>query len=630
MKDYCAKLLVCKISVFLSLIPFSVFPQTTVGGKVVSEVSLTPIPFVNIAIPGTYYGTITNNDGVFSLTVPSKLSDKKLVFSCIGFQSDTIPVSKTQSGLVIKMEEKVNELPEVIVMPENTLRKLLQRAYDKIPQNYPVTNTRYKGFYRETLKDDNGNYISFGEAFIEAVRGSVNLRNDQGQIKILKSRGGYFSGKDSTTIVRFYGGVFQSTKDFIQNRSGFINPSNFKDYRYSVQKTDNFYKINFRKKDTEHAMSGYFLLDTLSLAYTEACYFRERDEDAIYFKKLDAENYWKFVKIDENYFLKYSYFKGEGFDKFRKKKFHHFNEYLATEISPNYTKKIPETEQVNFFDVFMDEIPDYSDNYWDGYTIVEADSLLKQNQLKQDGFQAILNYKEKTEKRKKFLAVISKLSLKYGITYSVPQIMSGEYEFQLPAINQTFTEQFGNQTSWSLSGSVGYFFRHNLAVLLSSENSLGDGCIYRETLLGFDLKTRMNSFGTPNYLSFKAGLGNAMSMLKLGTFRNSKTIQWGNKKLNASKISAFAGNQSWVFKPTVGFSRYLKGKSSWYVDFSYVLPFSSKEIIALKEKSGLFRKSAEEDVSEIDNQIFRDGNLINQTGLKTPNFTLTMGINLLR
>lgn len=616
--------------VLIVLSPYLTFSQVKLSGKVINEASRAPISLVNVAIPGTYYGTITNNDGVFSLTIPSKYSGRKLIFSCIGFQSDTIPISKIQSGLIIKLEERVNELSEVIVMPENKLRKLLQRAYDKIPENYPVTNTRYKGFYRETVKDDHGNYISFGEALIESVRGSVNLRNDKGQIKIVKSRGGYFPGKDSTTVVRFYGGVFQSTKDFVQNRSGFINPSNFKDYRYSVQKVDNFYKINFRKKDTKHAMAGYFLLDTLSLAYTEAAYYRERNEDEIIFKRLDAEYYYKFVEISGRYFLKYNYFKGEGFDKFRKKKFHHFDEYLATEIFPDYFEKIPEKEQVNYFDVFIDQIPDYSDTFWEGNTIVEADSLLTQSQLTQREINAIVDQRKNTKRREKRLAIISKLSFKYGVTYSSMQVAPGTYEFKLSSVDQSFTKKIEEIRIWNLNSAIGYFFSPHFAVTYVDESSVVNDNVYRNSILALEFKEKINSFGVPNYFSLKTGIGRATSLLEIGTFKNPGRVKWGSKNLDANRISAFVGDQSWIFKPTIGFSRHLKGKSSLFLDFSYSLAFASKEVFAMKEKSGLFRKLAIEGISESENQIYRNGQLISQTRLETPEFLITLGINLLR
>lgn len=617
-------------NLILMLISGLGFSQINLTGKVVDRISQTPVPLVNIAIPGTYYGTITNNNGNFSVTIPSKYSNKELVFSCIGFKSDTIPLSLAQSGLIIKLEKKVNELSEIIVMPKNTLYKILKQAYDKIPENYPVSPTYYKGFYRETIKDENEKYISFGEALLESVRGSVNLRNDKGQVKILKSRGGYLPGRDSITNIHFYGGVFLSTKDFVQNRNSFINPASFNGYQYTVQKTGHYYKINFSTINEKDRMTGYFLLDTLTLAYTEAKYHYERNENKIRYQRLDAESYYKFISINNKYFLKYRYYKSKGFDKFKRKELFHFVEYLATEIIPNSTEKIPEKEQVNYFDTFINKIPDYSDNYWEGITIVESDSLLRKSQLTQKEIDSIQDRTKNFTNKKKLIAIISKLSFKYGITYSSPKIIPGTYEFKLPSIDQIFTREFTDAKTWSMNTSIGYFFSPHFAVTYSDESSIVKNNVFRDKVLGVEFKEKMNSFGNPNYLSLKAGVGQATSLLEIGSFQNQETIKWGKKKLDARKITAFAGSRSWIFKPSIGLSRHLKGKSSLFIDFSYALDFSSKEIVLLKEKSGLFRKSAIEDISEIDMQLYRNGNLIDKTDIKPPKWNITVGINLLR
>ena len=150
-------------------------------------------------------GTISNDEGNFAINIPEKYNGRHLVLSCIGYKPDTIVISPKSGEIIVQLEKKATELSEVIVMPKNTLYKLLKSAYDKIPENYPTNNTGYKGFFRETERGEKGNYLSYGEAYIETIRGSVNLKDDKGQIKILKSRGGNLSGRDSTTNILFYG-----------------------------------------------------------------------------------------------------------------------------------------------------------------------------------------------------------------------------------------------------------------------------------------------------------------------------------------------------------------------------------------------------------------------------------------
>jgi len=296
MKYFCTILLI-----FFSLSSFS---QMRITGKVTEKKKRQPIPFASIYFPGTYHGTISNLNGDFSITIPSNFAYNEIVFSCLGFKSDTIDISLITNPLIVTLEEHINQLDEVMIMSDNYIYKLLKTAYDKIPVNYPTSNTSYKGFYRETSSDSNYNYISFGEAFIETIRGSVNLKNDKGQIKIIKSRGGYLPGKDSVTNIRFYGGIFLGTTDLVQQRLDFIKPSQYSNYKYIISKYNNCYKILFQDKRNKNGFSSYFLIDTLSMAYTEAKYKKHNTHNDIQYKKLECERFEKFIVVDGKYYLK--------------------------------------------------------------------------------------------------------------------------------------------------------------------------------------------------------------------------------------------------------------------------------------------------------------------------------------
>jgi hypothetical protein len=627
------KQLICIINILFVLTVGTLAQNLNYSQKVIAKIieqdNQNSISFVNIAILGTNYGTISNSEGNFSISIPSQYSNDKLVFSCIGYKKDTISIREIRSNAVIKLEKQVNEIQAVIVMPENTLKRLLQKAWDKIPDNYPTTHTYYKGFFRETSKDDKGNYLSFGEAYIESVRGSVELKKDKGQIKIIKSRGGNLSRKDSITPIHFYGGIFLGTQDFVQRHRSFINPLKFNKYKYQVQKVDNYYKITFRNKENE-GYSGYFLLDTLNYAYKEAKYIIEAGlEIESRYKKLTAEHYEKFTEINGKYYLKYSYFTGTGIDKITKKKIIHFDEYLSSEILLDYKELIPEKEQVKFFDVFIDKIPDYSSTYWDDYTIIESDSLLKREQLAQEKITSILddvNKQTKKDWKQLLLAFCLKSSLRCGISYSVPKIKQGKYSFVFPTINHTIDKDITQVVSWSLNGTISYYFNNNFAFVCSSESELSNNSIYKDIVFGMEVKKQINHFGKDHSIYGNVGIGRATSILEIGSFKNSETIKWGNKNIDANQIAVYSGNQSWILKPSLGFSRYYKGLCSFYVSLGMNIPFSGDEVIALKEKKGLFKKTGFEKIENTSVSIYRDNLAIENTGFDIQTFTITCGI----
>ena len=89
-----------------------VFAQTIITGKIVSSEDQSPIPGVNILIKGTTNGTITDAEGVYSITTQSP--NDVLVFSFVGYKSQEV----TQDGrsvIDILMQSDATQLSEIVV-----------------------------------------------------------------------------------------------------------------------------------------------------------------------------------------------------------------------------------------------------------------------------------------------------------------------------------------------------------------------------------------------------------------------------------------------------------------------------------------------------------------------------------
>jgi len=76
---------------FTALLPGLVLAQQEeISGKVTDGTTGQPLPGVNITVEGTLIGTATDNEGNYTLSVPSL--DETLVFSFIGYQTREIPI----------------------------------------------------------------------------------------------------------------------------------------------------------------------------------------------------------------------------------------------------------------------------------------------------------------------------------------------------------------------------------------------------------------------------------------------------------------------------------------------------------------------------------------------------------
>ena len=96
-----------------------------IKGTVVSGTDNEPLPGVNVVLKGnTGTGTITDIDGVFSLSVPS---DAVLTVSYIGFVTQDVPVNG-QSLLKVVLKEDNETLDEVVVIGYGVQKKSVVTA----------------------------------------------------------------------------------------------------------------------------------------------------------------------------------------------------------------------------------------------------------------------------------------------------------------------------------------------------------------------------------------------------------------------------------------------------------------------------------------------------------------------
>jgi len=106
----CKKL--CFVLAAFFLVASAWAQQKVVSGTVTDE-SGQSIPGVTVVVEGTAVGTITNLDGVYSITVPDEF--KNLIFSFVGMKKVTVPF-KNQSKIDVRLEAETIGVDEVVVV----------------------------------------------------------------------------------------------------------------------------------------------------------------------------------------------------------------------------------------------------------------------------------------------------------------------------------------------------------------------------------------------------------------------------------------------------------------------------------------------------------------------------------
>lgn len=113
------KLLLPLMCVFISA--SQIFAQVkVVKGKVTDEKDGSPLTGVSVTVKGTNFGTTTDKDGAFTITLPT--GAKTLVLSYINFTSQEVSIGN-QSIFSIALASEEKTISEVVVIGYGTLRK---------------------------------------------------------------------------------------------------------------------------------------------------------------------------------------------------------------------------------------------------------------------------------------------------------------------------------------------------------------------------------------------------------------------------------------------------------------------------------------------------------------------------
>ncbi|MBK8873318.1 MAG: carboxypeptidase-like regulatory domain-containing protein [Bacteroidetes bacterium] len=99
--------------VLLFSIQFLNAQHVEVKGVVKDSKTQTTLPFASISVTGTSKGTISNEDGYFSLILPDSLSD--FICTYVGYKKQTVKYESGKLLYIILMEPSEQMLREVTI-----------------------------------------------------------------------------------------------------------------------------------------------------------------------------------------------------------------------------------------------------------------------------------------------------------------------------------------------------------------------------------------------------------------------------------------------------------------------------------------------------------------------------------
>lgn len=135
--------------------PLHICTQSTrISGTVKDAVTKVPIPFVNVVIKNTFQGTITNEEGYFSLETRNKADT--LIISAVGFKKQWVPLRQKELNKieVFLAPDNVNLTEVTIKYQGNPAEKILKKVIDHKPENdWENLETFYSEVYNKVEVD---------------------------------------------------------------------------------------------------------------------------------------------------------------------------------------------------------------------------------------------------------------------------------------------------------------------------------------------------------------------------------------------------------------------------------------------------------------------------------------------
>lgn len=376
--------------------------QIIVSGVVRDKQSKKKLEYVNISIPGSNVGTVTNADGAFSLKIPASVHSPAIEVSHVGYLNSQIALEGAgRTEQTVWMTPYVNLLNEVTVRGQNPLA-LVQEAMRKVPMNYSANNNLLTGFYRE-IAQKGRRYITISEAIVNVYKTSYKESLARDRVQVDKGRRLLSSKASDTLAVKLLGGPTMFVYlDVVKNSDFLLDINSLTDYRFSMDEPTSIdnraqYVIRFEPRVVQPypLFYGKLYIDRERLSFTRAEFSLSMDDKnkatqailkkkpfGLRFKPLEVSFLVTYKERNGVTYLNYVRnnirFKCDWKRKLFSTTYTVLAEMVVTDKQDTGVEPIPLKASFRLNQVFSDRVDDFSnENFWQGYNIIEPTESLE-------------------------------------------------------------------------------------------------------------------------------------------------------------------------------------------------------------------------------------------------------------
>lgn len=226
---------------------------TTISGVVKDKLNKKKLEYVNVSIPGSSVGTVTNADGEFTLKIPESVQAKDIEASHVGYLNSRIPLKEENpTERIVWLTPYANLLSEILVRARDP-RSIVEEALRKIPANYSPQSNMLTGFYRE-LAQKGRRYINISEAVIDIYKTPYNETAEHDRVQIYRGRRLLSQKQSDTLAVKLLGGPNMAIyMDIVKNPDCLLAQEDLLFYEFRMEDPTSIddrsqYVISFRPR----------------------------------------------------------------------------------------------------------------------------------------------------------------------------------------------------------------------------------------------------------------------------------------------------------------------------------------------------------------------------------------------
>ncbi len=381
----------------------------TVSGVVKDSRTKKKLDYVNVSVPGTNIGTVTNAEGEFSIKIKESLDASRIEVSFIGYRSSFFPVNGEDiSNVEVLITPSMTMLEEVVVRAQDP-RYLVLQAMDKIADNYSPTSILQTGFYRETIQKGR-RYINVSEAIVDIYKTPYTQTVECDRVQIYKGRSLLSIKASDTLAVKILGGPNLSVYvDMVKNPDLLLDPEVLPYYAFRMEETVMIddrpqYVISFQPQAIlpYPLYYGKLYIDKETLAFSRAEFSLSMDDTnkatqailmkkpfTLRFKPEEVSFVVTYTQRDNLSYLTYIKnqvrFKCDWKRKLFSTNYTILAEMVITDSKTSEVEAIPLRASFRSNHSLSDKVGDFSDpDFWGAYNIIEPTESLESavNKLK--------------------------------------------------------------------------------------------------------------------------------------------------------------------------------------------------------------------------------------------------------